>query len=151
MVSSEKNSSRSISPSSPQFSIIRRTSRSMVAACPFICSPRSAVLCSISARRSGRRVEYHALAEDRRHERVGLGLVELAVAGTEEELVGLGTGQQHHLLVGQLEPADVAALIAQTLHQPDRVGAEFFEMAVLLVAAGYSGHHCGGHVLSPPL
>ena len=34
-------------------------------------------------------VEHHALTEDRRHERVGLGLVEFAVAGAEEELVGL--------------------------------------------------------------
>ena len=53
MVNSAKNSSRSISPSSPQSAIIRRTSFSIVAAWPFIWSPRSAELCSISARRSG--------------------------------------------------------------------------------------------------
>ena len=136
MVSSAKNSSRSISPLSPQFSIILRTSFSMVAAWPFICSPRSAVLCSISARRSGIGVEHHALAEDRRHEGVGLGLVEVGVGGAEEELVGLGAGQQDDLLVGQLEPADVAALVADALHQADRVGAEFLEVAVFLFAAG---------------
>ena len=53
MVSSEKKSSSSISPSSPQSAIIFLTSPSMVAAWPFICSPRSAELCSISLRRSG--------------------------------------------------------------------------------------------------
>ena len=53
MVNSAKKSSRSISPLSPQSAIIRRTSPSMVTAWPFICSPRSAALCSISLRRSG--------------------------------------------------------------------------------------------------
>ncbi|SHV42555.1 Uncharacterised protein [Mycobacteroides abscessus subsp. abscessus] len=53
MVSSAKKSSRSTSPLSPQREIICRTSFSMVAAWPFICSPRSAALCSISLRRSG--------------------------------------------------------------------------------------------------
>ena len=53
MVNSEKKSSSSISPSSPQLAIIFLTSPSMVAAWPFICSPRSAELCSISLRRSG--------------------------------------------------------------------------------------------------
>ncbi len=42
----------------------------------------------------GAGVEHHALAEDRRHERVGLGLVEFLVGGAEEELVGLRAGQQ---------------------------------------------------------
>ena len=58
-------------------------------------------------------------------------------AGPEEELVGLRTGQEHHLLAGQLEDADVAALLADPLHQPDRVGAELFEVAVLFFPAGY--------------
>ncbi|MGY4648287.1 hypothetical protein ACVWWN_002083 [Mycobacterium sp. URHB0021] len=53
MVSSEKKSRSSISPSSAQPAIIFSTSPSMVAAWPFICSPRSAELCSISLRRSG--------------------------------------------------------------------------------------------------
>ena len=81
-------------------------------------------------------VEHHALAEDRRHERVGLGLVELGVAGAEEELVGLRPGQHDDLLVDQLEPADVTALVADAVHQPDGVGAELLEVAVLLFAAG---------------
>ena len=36
----------------------------------------------------GAGVEDHALAEDRRHERIRLGLVEILVGRTEEELVG---------------------------------------------------------------
>ena len=90
-------------------------------------------------------VEHHALTEDRRHERVGLGLVELAVAGAEEELVGLRPGQHDDLLVDQLEPADVAALLADAVHQADRVGAELLEVAVLLLAAGDPGHDRCGH------
>ena len=58
----------------------------------------------------GRRVEDHALSEDRRHERVGLGLVEHLLGGAEEHLVGLGPGEQHHVAVGQPELAHVAAL-----------------------------------------
>ncbi len=38
----------------------------------------------------GRRVEDDAFAEDRGHERIGLGLVELLLGGAEELLVGLG-------------------------------------------------------------
>ncbi|SLA99177.1 Uncharacterised protein [Mycobacteroides abscessus subsp. abscessus] len=53
MVSSAKKSSRSISPSSPHCATIASTSRPIVAACPRICSPRRAELCSISLRRSG--------------------------------------------------------------------------------------------------
>ena len=53
MVSSENHSSRSISPSSPQSATIRSTSRGMVTACCRMCSPRRAVLWSISDRRSG--------------------------------------------------------------------------------------------------
>ena len=93
----------------------------------------------------GAGVEHHALAEDRRHERVGLGLVEILVGGTEEELVGFGAGQQDDVLVGQLEPADVAALLADALHQPDRVGAEFLEVTVLFLAAGNPRHDGGRH------
>ena len=79
----------------------------------------------------GARVEHHALAEDRCHEGVGLGLVEVFVGGPEEELVALGAGQQDHLLAGELEVADIAALITHPLHQSDRVGAELVEVAVL--------------------
>ena len=108
----------------------------MVAAWPRMYLSRSAWLWSISAASLGVGVEHHALAEDRRHERVGLGLVELLVGSPEEELVGLGAGEQDDVLVGQSELADVAALVADAVHQPDRVGAELLEVAVLLFAAG---------------
>ena len=91
-------------------------------------------------RRSGAGVEHHTLAEDRRHERVGLGLVEFLVGGTEEELVGVRAGEQDDVLVGQLEPADVAAFVAGPLHQPDRIGAELLQMTVLFFAAGNPRH-----------
>ena len=93
----------------------------------------------------GAGVEHHALAEDRRHERVGLGLVEILVGGTEEELVGFGAGQQDDVLVDQLEPADVTAFVADALHQPDWVGAELLEMAVLFFAAGNPRHDGSRH------
>ena len=57
-------------------------------------------------------VEHHPFAEDRRHERIRRRLIEILVAGPEEELVGLRTGQEHHLLAGELEDADVAAFLA---------------------------------------
>ena len=93
----------------------------------------------------GAGVEHHALAEDRRHERIGLGLVEILVGGTEEELVGLRAGQEDDVLVDQLEPADVTAFLADALHQPDWVGAEFLEVSVLFLAAGNPGHDGCGH------
>ena len=93
----------------------------------------------------GAGVEDHALAEDRRHERVGLGLVEILVGRTEEEFVGLGAGQKDDVLVDQLEPADVAAFVTDAVHQSDWVGAEFLEVAVLFFAAGNPGHDRGGH------
>ena len=93
----------------------------------------------------GAGVEHHALPEDRRHERVGLGLIELGVRRAEEELVRLGAGQQDDVLVDQLEPADVAALVADALHQPDRIGAELLEVSVFFFAAGNPGHDRGGH------
>ena len=93
----------------------------------------------------GAGVEYHALAEDRRHERVRLGLVEILVGRTEEEFVGPGARQQDDVLVGQLEPAHVATLVAGALHQPDRVGPELLEMAVFFFAAGNPGHDGGCH------
>ena len=71
----------------------------------------------------GRRVEDHAFAEDRRHEGVGLGLVEHLLGGPEEQLVGLGPGEQHHVAVGQPELPDVAALVADPAHEPDGVDA----------------------------
>ena len=146
MVSSAKKSSRSISPESPQSAIIRRTSLSMVAAWPFICSPRSAALCSISLRRSGSVSKTTPFAEDRRHERICRGLVEIVVAGPEEELVGLRAGQQHHLLAGQLELCRRRrTLRGHALHQADRVVAELLEVAVLFfrrrIPAARSGCH----------
>ncbi|SLE01244.1 Uncharacterised protein [Mycobacteroides abscessus subsp. massiliense] len=90
-------------------------------------------------------VEHHALAEDGRHERIGLGLVQVFVAGAEEELVGLGAGKEDDLLVGELEGADVPALRTDALHQCDGIGAELFEMAVLVLAAGDPGNGGRGH------
>ncbi|CKS72926.1 Uncharacterised protein [Mycobacterium tuberculosis] len=84
-------------------------------------------------------VEHHALAEDRRHERVCLGLVQVVVARPEEEFVGVRAGQQHDLLPGQLEGTDVSAFVADPLHQPDRIGAELLEVAVFVVATRNPG------------
>ena len=109
------------------------TSSSMVAAWPFICSPRSAELCSISFRRRAG-VEHHTFAEDRRHKRVGLGLVEIRVGRAEEELVRLGPRQEDDVLVDELKPAHVTALVADALHQTDRVGAELLEVAMFFLA-----------------
>ena len=89
----------------------------MVCAWPRIMSPRSAWFFSICWRSSGRGVEDDALAEDRRHERVRRRLVERRVGRPEELLVGLGAGDQHDVAVGQPEPADVAALLADPLEQ----------------------------------
>src|SRR5262249_48619221 len=67
------------------------------------------------------------------------------VGGTEEELVGLLAGQQGDVLVRQLKPADVPALVAGAPHQPDRVGAELLEMTMFVFAARNSGHDGGFH------
>ena len=82
----------------------------------------------------GRRVEHDALAEDGRHERVRLGLVELLLGRPEVELVGVRTGQQHDVAGRQRELAHVAALGPHPRHQPDRVAAELVEVAVLALA-----------------
>ena len=102
---------------------IRSTSAAMVSAWPRMNLSRRAWLWSALRRSSGDGVEHDALAEDRRHERVGLGLVEVLVGGPEEDLVGLGPGEQHDVAVGEAEHADVAALGAGALHQADRVDA----------------------------
>ena len=89
MVNSAKKSSRSISPSSPQLAIILLH---------FVLDGGGVTLHVLAAQRGvvqhlraplGAGVEHHTLAEDRRHERVRLGLVEILVGGTEEELVGV--------------------------------------------------------------
>jgi hypothetical protein len=81
-------------------------------------------------------VEDDTGAEDRRHERVGLRLVEILVGGAEEELVRFLAGQQDHMLIGQLKSTDIAALLAKSAHQSDRVGAELLEVTVLVGTAG---------------
>ena len=53
------------------------------------------------------------------------------------------------MLVDELEPADVTALVADSLHQTDRVGAELFEMTVFFFAAGDARHDSGCHLLTP--
>ncbi len=152
MVNSAKKSSSSISPSSPQLAIIL---------CDFVldgggvtlhvlATQRGVVQHLAAPLRAG--VEHHTLAEDRRHEGVRRGLVEILVGGTEEELVRVGAGEQDDVLVGQLEPADVTALVADPLHQPDRVGAELLEMAVFFFAAGDARHdRCVVMILASPL
>src|SRR3954469_14966935 len=40
------------------------------------------------------------------------------------------------MLVDELKPADVTALLADALHQSDWIGAEFLEMSMLFGAAG---------------
>ena len=97
----------------------------------------------------GAGVEHHALAEDRRHERVRLGLVEILVGGPEEELVRLRSRQEDDVLVDQLEPADVAAFVADPLHEPDGVGPELLEVSVFFLAAGNPRHNRCRHVLTP--
>ena len=77
-------------PRPPTGATIRLISASMVCAWPRIMSPRSAWFFSICWRSSGTGVEDHALAEDRRHERVRRRLVERGVRRPEELLVGLG-------------------------------------------------------------
>ena len=79
-------------------------------------------------------VEDDPLAEDGRHERVGLGLVERLLGGPEEELVGLGPGEQHDVAAGQPELADVAALGAGPPHEPDGVAPKLVQMSVLVLA-----------------
>ena len=110
MVSSANQSSRSISPSSSQAATI---ALDLVGdgggVAPHELVPQRLVVEHLAAA-FGRGVEDHPLAEHRGHERVGLGLVEDLLGGPEEELVGLGPGQQHHVPVGQAEHADVAAL-----------------------------------------
>jgi hypothetical protein len=87
----------------------------------------------------GGRIKHDALAEDRRHERIGGGLVQVLILGPKEDLVGLRTAEQHHLLVGQRELADVAALVAHPLHEANRVSPQLLEVTVGLVAARHPG------------
>ena len=105
MVSSANQSSRSISPSSSQPATIRSTSRGDGrGVAPHELVAQRLVVQHL-APALGRGVEHHALAEDRRHERVGLGLVELLLGGPEVELVGVGPGQQHDVAVADGELA----------------------------------------------
>ena len=66
----------------------------------------------------GRGVEDHALSEDRRHEGIRLGLVEDLLRRTEEELVGLGPGEQHDVAVGQAKLSHVTAFGPHPLKSP---------------------------------
>lgn len=64
-------------------------------------------------------------------------MIHLLIGGPEEELVGIGSGQQDDVLVGELERTDVTAFVAHPLHQADGIGAELLEMAVFFFAAGH--------------
>ena len=116
MVSSANQSSRSISPSSPQpgHHLLDLVGDGGGVAPHELVAQRLVVQHLAAALRRG--VEHHALAEDRRHERVGLGLVELLLGRPEEELVGVRPGQQHDVAAGQVELADVAALGPHPAH-----------------------------------
>ena len=135
MVSSANQSSRSISPSSAHPATICSTSvgdGGGVAAHELV---TEGLVVEHLPPALGRRVEDDPLAEDRGHERVGLRLVEDLLRGPEEELVGFGSGEQHHILLAEPEDPDVAALVPDPLHQCDRVDPELLEVAVLLFAA----------------
>ena len=84
-------------PASPHAATMVSTSSAMVAAWPRMNLSRSAWLWSISRRRSGGASKTTPSPKIGRHERVGLGLVEHLLGGPEEQLVGLGPGQQHHV------------------------------------------------------
>src|SRR6202022_1699214 len=85
------------------------------------------------------------LAEDLRHEQVGLSLIEILISGPKEELAGLRTRQQNDLLVRQMENTEVTALLADAVHQRDRIRPNLLEVSVLFLATGNTGHDCGGH------
>ena len=132
MVSSANQSSRSISPSSSQAAttMALHLVGDGGGVAPHELVPQRLVVEHLpTALREG--VEDHALAEDGGHERVGLGLVEHLLGGPEEELVGLGPAQQHHVPVGQAELPDVAALGPDPGHEADRVDPQLLEVAVL--------------------
>ena len=145
MVNSEKKSSSSISPSSPQLAIIFLTSPSMVAAWPFICSPRNAELCSISLRRSGLASNTTPLPKIGVMNGYASAWSRSSSAERKKNSLASRAGQEDDVLVDQLEPADVAAFVPDALHQSDRVGAELLEVAVLLFATGDAGNDRSRH------
>ena len=119
-----------------------------------VTAKRGVVQHLLAAFRAG--VEDDTRAEDGRHERVGLRLVQVFIGGAEEEFVRVLTGQQDHVFIGELEGADIPALVTKPAHQADRVGAELLEVPVLFGAAGdapnflqwcgASGHGSSGYL-----
>ena len=87
MVSSANQSSRSISPSSPQSATIRLISASIVAAWPRIMSPRSAWFFSICWRSSGEASKTTPLPKIGVMKGYADGLVERRVGRPEELLL----------------------------------------------------------------
>ena len=140
MVSSANQSSRSISPSSPQAGhhlLHLVGDGGGVAAHELV--PQGLVVQHL-APALRRRVEDDALAEDRRHEGVGLGLVEQLLGGPEEELVGVGPGEQHDVALGRCGTRPTSPHSARTrAHERDRVDAQLVEVPVLAVAARHPG------------
>ena len=149
MVSSAKKSSRSISPSLAPVGdhLVDFTLDGGRVAFHLLTAQRRVVQHLLAPLRAG--VEDNAFAEDRRHERIRLGLVEILVGRAEEELVGFGAGQQDDVFVRQLKPADIPALFADPSHQADRIGPELLEMAVFFFTARNPRHHSGSHLLTP--
>jgi hypothetical protein len=82
-----------------------------------------------------RGIEHDARAEDGRHERVGLGLIELLLGSPEVVLVGVGSGQQHDVAVAEGEFAHVAALGPYPLHEADGIDPVLVQVGVFAVAA----------------
>ena len=50
------------------------------------------------------------------------------------------------MFVGELESADIAALLSQSAHQSDRVGAKLLEVAMLILATGDPANLLHGRV-----
>ena len=84
----------------------------------------------------GRAVEHHAAAEDRRHERIGCGLVVLLLLGAEERLLRGLAREQHDARAGPVHLADLAALVAHAPEQLDRAAAQVEQMAEQRQSAG---------------
>ena len=92
----------------------------------------------------GRGVEDHAGSEDRLHERIGGGLVELLVGRAEERLLRRGSVEHHEPVTREVDLADLAALVVHALQQAQRVAAQLEQMAEQRQATRCDGRCAGG-------
>ena len=67
------------------------------------------------------RVVSDALAEDRRHQLVGLGLTDVLVAETKVSLLCLRPGHHHRVAAGKLHREDVPEQISPALNETNRI------------------------------